>query len=156
MFAKKKIKLSCLSISLLYFISLTVWSNSNGAPSTVGELTTAAPDRTINVTLNDTMKINFEPEIGAIKDNEVIQFNVVNNGKTNHEFSISDENTQKMHRDMMRQMPNMEHTGNDTISLKPGEQKELTWKFTGPGPVVFSCDIPGHAEAGMLVTVPIK
>lgn len=155
MLVKNKAKLPCLLIALLFSISLNAWSNPD-PQSSVGELTTDTPDRIINVTLNDTMKIHFEPEIGVIKDKEVIQFNVINNGKTNHEFSISNENTQKMHRDMMRQMPNMVHTDHDTIPLNPGEKKEIVWKFRGPGPVVFSCDMPGHSEAGMLIKVPMK
>ncbi|MFA6038118.1 MAG: multicopper oxidase domain-containing protein [Legionellales bacterium] len=156
MLVKNKAKLPCLFIALLFSISLNAWCSPSDPHSSVGELTTDTPDRIINVTLNDTMKIQFEPEIGVIKDKEVIQFNVINNGKINHEFSISDENTQKMHREMMRQMPNMEHTDHDTAPLKPGEKKEIVWKFHGTGPVVFSCDLPGHSEAGMLVTVPIQ
>jgi uncharacterized cupredoxin-like copper-binding protein len=156
MLVKNKAKSSCLLFALLFSISLNAWCNSGDPQSSVGELTKDTPDRTINVTLNDTMKIHFEPEVGVIKDKEVIQFNVVNNGTINHEFLISDENTQKMHREMMRQMPNMAHTDHDTLSLKPGEKKVMIWKFHGPGPVVFSCNIPGHSEAGMLVTVPIQ
>ncbi|CEG59257.1 Copper-binding protein (fragment) (plasmid) [Legionella fallonii LLAP-10] len=52
---------------------------------------------------------------------------------------------------MMRAMPNMVHEDGNTITLKPGETKTLTWKFKStPGhEIVFSCNIPGHFEAGM-------
>ena len=43
----------------------------------------------------------------------------------------------------------MVHHDGNTVTVKPGETKELTWKFKGNSDVVFACNIPGHFEAGM-------
>ncbi|WP_238586002.1 hypothetical protein [Legionella nautarum] len=75
-----------------------------------------------------------------LHDGEIITFEITNAGTVNHEFSIGHEQEQKAHQDMMRAMPNMVHEDGNTITLKPGETKTLTWKFKST---------PGHYEAGM-------
>lgn len=50
---------------------------------------------------------------------------------------------------MMRSMPNMKHTDGNTVSLKSGENKELTWMFMGGKEVIFACNVAGHYDAGM-------
>lgn len=55
-------------------------------------------------------------------------------------------------------MPNMIHEDDNTITIKPGETKRLTWKFKASSKyneVVFSCNIPGHFEAGMYKKVKV-
>ena len=104
--------------------------------------------KTITLTTEDNMKFNFS-ELPDIKAGDVITFVVTNTGKIPHEFSIGDEAEQNAHREMMRKMPNMVHEDGNTITVQPGETKELTWKFMGHTDVVFSCNIPGHHEAGM-------
>jgi uncharacterized cupredoxin-like copper-binding protein len=39
--------------------------------------------------------------------------------------------------------------------LAPGETAELEWTFTEPGRYQFSCHIPGHIEAGMVIEVKV-
>jgi len=43
----------------------------------------------------------------------------------------------------------MEHEEANKISLKPGKQGEVIWRFTKPGVVNFACLHVGHYEAGM-------
>ncbi|HEX7124296.1 MAG TPA: hypothetical protein VF406_00785 [Thermodesulfobacteriota bacterium] len=33
--------------------------------------------------------------------------------------------------------------------MRPGETKELLWRFAEREDIEFACNLPGHAEAGM-------
>lgn len=102
------------------------------------------------------MQFSFS-ENPKLHNGEIITFEITNVGKVTHEFSIGDEEEQKAHQKMMRAMPDMIHEDGNTVTLKPGETKALTWKFkSNPGhDVVFSCNIPGHFEAGMYKRVKV-
>ena len=104
--------------------------------------------KTIEVELLDTMRFKFSEEV-KIKDGDIVKFVVTNKGRLPHEFSIGNQEEQDTHRQMMRNMPNMHHEDGNTVSLKPGETRILTWHFKGNDDVVFACNIPGHYEAGM-------
>ena len=43
----------------------------------------------------------------------------------------------------------MRHDQPNSISLEPGETKELTWRFAGAGTLEYACHEPGHYEGGM-------
>ena len=73
-----------------------------------------------------------------------------------HEVPIRREKEQEAHLEMMKQMANMVHNDGSAISVKPGETKELTWKFTKRDTVMFACNIPEHFEAGMHQNVIVK
>ncbi|MDQ7048028.1 MAG: nuclear transport factor 2 family protein [Enterobacterales bacterium] len=115
-----------------------------GQPANASDAT-----REILVTTKDTMRYEFSDELN-FKDGEVITFIITNKGQLNHEFSIGDKEEQQAHLEMMKTMPNMVHEDGNTMTLKPGETKKLTWKFKGNPDVVFACNIPGHFEAGMV------
>ncbi|NOX09241.1 MAG: cupredoxin family protein [Gammaproteobacteria bacterium] len=104
--------------------------------------------KTIRVSAMDTMRYHFssKPDLQA---GDIVKFVITNEGKINHEFSIGDEEEQEEHRAMMRKMPGMVHADGNTVTIKPGETKELTWQFKGDDEVIFACNIPGHFEAGM-------
>tara|TARA_R110002111_G_scaffold151735_1_gene218458 strand:- start:1094 stop:1660 length:567 start_codon:yes stop_codon:yes gene_type:complete len=104
--------------------------------------------KTIHVTTLDTMRYKFA-SMPNLTSGDIVKFVVTNNGQIAHEFSIGDEEEQMVHRKMMREMPNMVHEDGNTITIKPGVSKELTWQFKGGREVVFACNIPGHYEAGM-------
>ena len=55
----------------------------------------------------------------------------------------------------MRQMPDMIHQDGNTVTVKSGETKVLTWEFKS-GDVVFACNVPGHFEAGMFHKVSLN
>lgn len=118
-----------------------------GAPALAAQAT-----KTIYVTTMDTMRYKFSP-LPDIKVGDIVKFIITNQGKIPHEFSIGDENEQRAHQKMMRDMPSMVHEDGNTVTVQPGETKELTWKFRGNGEVVFACNIPGHYEAGMFKKV---
>jgi uncharacterized cupredoxin-like copper-binding protein len=102
--------------------------------------------RTIKITALD---IRYDkPEI-RVKAGETIKFVVSNAGKLRHEFTIGDMDQQREHAEMMKQMPDMVHEDANTLTLEPGETKNLVWQFTKAGSLEAACHIPGHYEAGM-------
>jgi uncharacterized cupredoxin-like copper-binding protein len=121
----------------------------------VGVPSKGAPDRSVSISMQDTMKFVFAPDLGEIKDGETIEFEVRNDGQIQHEFSIGNAEEQVKHASMMQKMPNMKHNDPNTVSLSPGESATLSWKFMGKDTVVFACNIPGHFEAGMKHTLAI-
>jgi len=127
-------------------------THSHGHENTkysVGEPGKGSPNRVISVSMQDTMRFEFSPELGSLKDGETIEFRVRNDGSIQHEFSIGNAEDQVKHAIMMQKMPDMKHSDPNTVSLLPGESSNLSWKFMGTDTVVFSCNIPGHFEAGM-------
>ncbi len=121
-----------------------------GKPAEASEAT-----KTVEVSLLDEMKFEFA-ELSDIQDGDIVKFTITNKGKLAHEFSIGDEQEQEAHRKMMQQMPDMKHEDGNTVTVQPGESKELTWQFSGPNQVVFACNVPGYFEAGMHHEVEIK
>ncbi len=109
----------------------------------------AAGNRQVEVMLDDQMRFVFTPALETLKDGEAVTFIVRNDGKIDHEFSIGTADEQKAHMEMMKKMPDMKHHDNTTVSLSPGAESEMNWQFAGNEEVVFSCNIPGHYEAGM-------
>ena len=122
----------------------------------VGEPTMDEPDRTFDVSMRDTMRFVFSPEFEDLHEGEVIRFNVRNEGNIVHEFSIGNAAEQEAHAEMMRKMPDMKHEDPNTVSLQPGETGTITWRFMGKDTVIFSCNVPGHYEAGMHHGLPIE
>lgn len=131
-------------------------THNHAMMSTVGKPYDASKaTKTIKVDLLDSMKFEFHSNMN-IKEGDIVRFVVTNKGAIDHEFSIGSEKEQKAHLEMMKQMPNMVHSDGSTITVKPNETKELTWKFTKRDTVMFACNIPGHFEAGMHQNVIVK
>lgn len=43
----------------------------------------------------------------------------------------------------------------NALDVAPGETKELTWKFTQEGDVLYGCHEPGHYGEGRVGTITI-
>lgn len=114
----------------------------------------AKPDKVVHVILTDDMKINFKKEV-KIEPNDVVQFVVMNVGKIEHEFSIGSAQEQLKHREMMKNIGSHAHDSGSTVTVKPGKAKQLLWHFHGDNNVEFACNIPGHAEAGMVKKITL-
>lgn len=114
----------------------------------------AEVDRTITVSMNDTMR--FNPEEMAFKAGETVRFVVRNAGKIRHEMVIGSMDELKEHAEMMDKMPGMRHEEPNMISLAPGKSGELIWRFERPGSVDFACLQPGHLEAGMTGEIVVE
>lgn len=114
----------------------------------------AKPDKVVHVLLNDDMTIKFKKEV-KIQPNDVVQFVVMNLGKQDHEFSIGSAKEQLAHRKMMKSMPHHNQNSGSTITVKPGKAKQLLWHFHGDSNVEFACNIPEHAEQGMVKKITL-
>ncbi len=124
-------------------------ASSVGKPAMAAEAT-----KTIHLTTEDTMRFNFAAT-PDLKNGDIVKFVVTNKGQIAHEFSIGDETEQQAHREMMRKMPGMVHQDGNTVTIQPGETRELAWQFKSGNQVVFACNIPGHFEAGMVARAKI-
>ena len=114
----------------------------------------AKPNKVVHVILSDDMKIRFKKEVD-INTNDVVQFVIMNTGKMDHEFSIGSAAEQIKHREMMKNMGNHAHDSGSAVTVKPGKAKQLLWHFHGDKNIEFSCNIPGHAEAGMVKSITL-
>lgn len=121
----------------------------------VGAPGTGEPDRRVTVSMRDSMRFVFEPQLRTLQHGETIEFIVRNDGAIQHEFSIGNAEDQVEHAEMMRKMPDMKHEDPNTVSLAAGDSGVLSWRFKGDDIVVFACNIPGHFEAGMKHEIPI-
>ena len=109
-------------------------------------------DRTIRVTARDT---EFDVRDLHIHAGETIRFIVTNTGELDHDFTIGPAELQAQHRkEMMEMMDGGDgmaamHDEPNAVYLKPGETRELIWRFTETRALEFACNVPGHYESGM-------
>jgi uncharacterized cupredoxin-like copper-binding protein len=115
-------------------------------------------DRALIVTMGDA---TFDPSSLQVGVGETIRFVVTNKSEIDHDFTIGDAKTQIAHRKEMAEA--MEHSGTmdhsddpNAVLVKPGETRELLWKFTRLGRFEFDCNIPGHYEAGMTGVIEVR
>ncbi|CAH7485104.1 Copper-binding protein [Vibrio chagasii] len=132
----------------------SIMMNMDGMSEVGMPATGAKPDKVVHVLLSDVMKITFKNKVN-IEPNDVVQFVVMNTGKVDHEFSIGSSEEQLEHREMMKNMGNHAHDSGSTVTVKPGKAKQMLWHFHGDNHVEFACNIPGHAEAGMVKSVTL-
>lgn len=118
-----------------------------GRPGQVSAVT-----RTVTVEARD---IAFDVKRLQVRPGETVRFVVTNVGKLEHEFAIGTPAEMREHRAMMAKMPGMHHEDGRAVTVKPGETKELVWRFDGPANLEFACNVPGHAEAGMTGTIEV-
>ncbi len=113
-------------------------------------------------------EIRYDVTSLTLKTGDTITFQFTNKGEQPHEFTIGDAAYQETAKQMMTMMTEMgmdmtspeheaAHAGaGNTVIVKPGETKSVTWKFTKPGEFLFACNFVGHSEAGMLGTISVK
>lgn len=114
------------------------------------------PNKVVQVILADDMSITFAGN-ADIQPNDVVQFVIMNKGKIDHEFTIGSEKEQTEHREMMKNMAGMshDHDSGNSVTVAPGKAKQMLWHFHGNPNVEFACNIPGHAEAGMVKKITL-
>lgn len=125
--------------------------------SPVGEPGVASKvSRTIQVDMINGMR--FKPSDIQVRKGETIRFVLKNTDSVKHEFSLGTKQELLEHYEVMKKFPDMEHDEPNKISLAPGQQGEVIWKFTKAGAVDFACLHVGHFDAGMkgLVKVAVK
>ena len=108
--------------------------------------------RTVKVRTSD---MEFHIETLRIKEGETVRFVVTNTDEIDHDFTIGPPALQARHRaEMMEMMENGDgmakmHDDPNSVYLKPGETRELIWKFQNVAELEFACNVPGHYESGM-------
>ena len=122
-----------------------------GATAEFGEPATASDaDRTIQVETLDSLR--FEPAQVDVETGEVIRFEVTNVGRLDHEFVLGDE---AFHESDAARM-NADHAHGTGVFVAPGETKEVIWRFSKAGEVVFACHVNDHYSAGMRGTLVVE
>jgi len=143
--------------------------SSIGMPGHMGDVS-----RTVTVTMGDNY---YEPANLEVKEGETVKFIIKNAGDFMHEFNIGTPNMHAAHQKEMANMaehglltptgvktdmghmdhskmggnmPNMKHDDPNSILLKPGETREMVWKFGSNKGLEFACNVPGHYESGMV------
>lgn len=106
--------------------------------------------RTVRIRAFDSLE--FRPARVNVKREETITFVVTNEGKNVHEFTLGDEDFQRVHEEEMSQ-GHMAHGASTSITLPPGVTRELTWSFTRAGAVLYGCHEPGHYRGGMVGSI---
>ncbi|HKM38500.1 MAG TPA: cupredoxin family protein [Thiopseudomonas sp.] len=110
--------------------------------------------RTIEVTMDDAMR--FTPNHIKVTAGETVRFAITNSGKIPHEMVIGSLAELKAHADEMLEMPDMQHSDPNMITLDAGQRGELIWQFDKATEVDFACLIPGHTEAGMVGKINVE
>ena len=121
-----------------------------GEPAEAGEA-----DRVIEIAMSDQLR--FEPASVEVRVGETVTFRVTNAGAIPHDFTLGGEETQEEHEGEMVAggMAGMGHGEPNTATLDPGEEAELTWRFTQAGTIRYGCHLTGHYAAGMVGTITI-
>ena len=109
--------------------------------------------RTVRVDMTDQMR--FHPAEITVKRGEIVRFVPVNKGQVLHEMVLGTMDDLKVHADMMRKNPGMEHDEPHMAHVAPGKSGEMGWQFTRAGEFFYGCLIPGHFEAGMIGKVKV-
>ncbi len=75
---------------------------------------------------------------------------VTNTGQAVHEFTLGDDAMQQEHAAAMAHMPaGMAHELPNSVTLQPGETKQLAWRFGEAATLEYACHQSDHYEAGM-------
>ncbi len=151
------------TLGLLFLsVSCMAWGGGNHAGghhhhdgASIGEV--GMPEqvsRTVVVTMADTMR--FSPARIQVQAGETLEIVVRNTGKVKHEMVLGTASDLKAHAALMKQHPGMEHADDNMLTLAPGAEGRLLWRFSQAGKVQFACLQPGHYEAGMKGVVHVK
>lgn len=116
------------------------------------------PSRTIEVIMGRQIpKMYFRPDVIEVHQGEQIHFVLKNfDHLKDHEFVLATKEENLEHGEVMKKNPNMKHNEPNAKRLRSKETKEMYWRFTHTGEFEFSCNIPGHREAGMVGKVIVK
>ena len=108
--------------------------------------------RTVEVKAGD---MAFHIEALSIAEGETVRFIVTNTDEIDHDFTVGPPALQAEHRKEMMKMMESEagmakmHDDANAVYLKPGETRELIWKFQNVAELEYACNVPGHYESGM-------
>lgn len=152
-------------------------SSGHGHGGTTSELLGAPAPRGQGRPLPIVMTDNaYSLKTVTVKAGETIRFMITNKGSLLHEFAINTEAEHAEHRPMMTMMMDhgmitsekvisltmvmpdgskMSHVEPNSVLVEPGKSAEISWKFATAGELQIACNIPGHAETGMVATLKV-
>ena len=119
-----------------------------------GSATGAA--RTLDIEMAD---LAFEPTELTVAKGDEVTFRFTNTGKVAHDAFIGDKDAQAEHAsEMTKDTGGMHHDDDDEegITVKPGDEGELTYTFDDAGRLEIGCHQPGHYAAGMKIEVRVE
>lgn len=123
-------------------------AGGHGPEARIGEPGQATrATRTVQIDMTDAMR--FVPDRLKVRRGETVRFVVRNTGQLKHEFVLGTEAEHREHYAQMKRFPDMEHDEPSMVTVPPGGQGEVVWRFTRPGTVHFACLQVGHYDAGM-------
>lgn len=143
------------------------------AASTLGAPAAKGAGRTVAIDMTDNA---FSQKTLTVKSGETVRFVLANKGSLLHEFNLNTRADHIAHRPMMAEMMDhgmitpekvisltmkmpdgttMSHIEPHSVLLEPGRKAELSWTFGAPGELEIACNIPGHAESGMVIPVHV-
>lgn len=129
--------------------------------------------RTITIGMNDRMQFvvaargKRRSDVGAgtpshampgnivVSQGETVRFVVHNDGQVMHEMVLGTMQDLKVHAEMMKKHPGMEHDEPYMAHVAPGKKGEIVWQFTRAGEFHYACLVPGHMEAGMIAKITV-
>ena len=156
---------------ILFLFSTSSFSASMNMIGEKGDPTKI--DRTIEIEMYDNY---YYPTQIDVKKGETIKFVVKNLGELVHEYNIG---TKEMHikhqpemaklveheilladkidHEKMKKMSKMDHSlGHshaNSVLLEPNETGEIIWRFSKDISLEMACNMPGHYETGMVLSL---
>jgi uncharacterized cupredoxin-like copper-binding protein len=114
-----------------------------------GNLATQVVTRSIEVTMDDTMR--FTPSTIQSQPGETLRIVARNAGQVPHELVIGDERAIREHAKAMQAGGSHAHSnaGAAALTVAPGASGELVVTFREAAVLEMACLVPGHYEAGM-------
>ena len=124
----------------------------------------AAP-RVVNVIMRD---YRFDPTPFRLYPGETIELNVFNGGMVEHELVLGDEEVQQAwaEADALATPPGPFATappasvgpeiGGMRVFLGSGQSMTLTYQVPTEGPLLMICNLPGHAQRGMVGEIELE
>lgn len=141
--------------------------------SAIGSPAPRGQGRVVAVAMTDYA---FSVPTVTVTAGETVRFVISNKGSVLHEFSIDTPQGHAEHRPMMAMMVDhgmittekvisrtmvmpdgskMIHNEPNSVLVEPGKSAEISWKFPSSGALEIACNLPGHAESGMIAPVRI-
>lgn len=97
-------------------------------------------------------ELRYDPDHFTVSAGDVVRFKVRNAGSVPHEFFIGDQAAQRE----MGESHSEGHESATGLTLPPGGEGELEYRFDAPGELLVGCHEPGHYEGGMVATITIE
>lgn len=97
----------------------------------------------------------YDPAAIEVTAGETVRFVVTNEGETEHEFVLGDEEAQAIAEEEMSEVMHGHSAAMAALTLAPGETKEATVTFEDAGPLEYACHVAGHYEGGMTGTLSV-